>query len=195
MGKFNVIDSLTSLAYEGRRRQFFTDELLKALVILDQGHVDMEHFKGSWAGAFGQVQFMPSTFFKHAVDFDGDGKKDLWFNNGDALASAANYLHDIGWQPGLAWGKKVTVPADIDQRLISKTYSMSISEWKKLGVKLADGKNMPDETFNASLIDPDGDYGSRKELYLVTDNFKRLMEWNRSSYFATSIGLIADAIK
>ncbi len=195
MGNFNVVDSLTSLAYDGRRRQFFQNELIKALVILDQKHVDITHFKGSWAGAFGQVQFMPSTFMNYAVDHDDDGKKDLWYNNGDALASAANYLSSIGWQPNIGWGKRVILPTYFNRKYMGLDHAMPIHKWRQLGLKYSDGSNIPNLSHNAAVIDPDGNYGNNREVYLVTDNFKRIMEWNRSSYFATSIGLIADSIK
>ena len=195
MGDFNIINSLSSLAYEGRRRQFFTDELIKALKILDNGHVSMKGFKSSWAGAFGQVQFMPSTFDKYAVDYDKDGRKDLWHNNGDALASAANYLYSIGWQPNIGWGKRVIIPVNLKQVYIGKHFSQPMYKWAQMGLRYADGSQISNASYNGTLIDADGDYGSRKELYLVTDNYKKIMEWNRSTYFAVSIGLIADAIK
>ena len=108
IGKLDILRSLASLAYDGRRKDFFTKELENALIILDQGHFDRKSFKGSWAGAFGQTQFMPSTFLKYAVDFDGDSKKNL-FSKHDALASGANYLKSVGWNNYLPWGQKVNI--------------------------------------------------------------------------------------
>jgi len=196
-GNFNLIQSLASLAYEGRRREFFTTELINALKIIDQKQIHAKDFKGSWAGAFGQVQFMPSTFLKYAVDFDGDGRKDLWNNKFDALASAANYLHNIGWEHGMGWGgKRVILTKNINHQYLNKEYKLSYIKWREQGVKLYNGGNLPNLPNLASVIDPDGnEVGSFKEVYIVSDNFRRIMEWNRSTYFATSIGLIADSIK
>ncbi len=193
MGDFDIIRSLTSLAYEGRRREFFEKELIHALKILDQGHVSKRNFRGSWAGAFGQVQFMPSTFVNHAYDLNSDGKKDLWYNNGDAFASAANYLNNIGWTGGIGWGKRVTLPVRFNPGYINS--KMPMYKWKQMGLKYADGSWISNNSYKATLIDPDGEYGSRRELYLVTENFDKIKEWNRSNFFATSIGLIADGIK
>ena len=192
MGDFDMIRSLTTLAYEGRRREFFQKELVNALVILDQGHVSRSNFKGSWAGAFGQVQFMPSTFMKHAFDYNQDGRKDLWYNNGDALASAANYLNNIGWVGGIGWGKRVTLPPRFNVRYVNMKLPMY--KWKQMGVQYADGSWLTNSGTQLKLIDPDGKYGSNREVYLVTENFDRIKEWNRSDYFATSIGLLAEEI-
>jgi membrane-bound lytic murein transglycosylase B len=194
-GNFYLINSLTSLAYEGRRRDFFLDQLLKALQILDEGHIGIEKFKGSWAGAFGQFQFMPSTFLKYAYDYDGDGKRDLWNNKADGFASAANYLKSIGWEYNLNWGKRVIAPARLNNKFIDRNFSQNMYKWRALGLRYADGQHFFGSNINASLIDPDGVEGDRSELYIVTDNFKRLFDWNRSSYFVVSIGLIADYLR
>ncbi len=195
MGDFNIINALTSLAYEGRRREFFQNELIKALKIIDEGHFTAESLKGSWAGAFGQCQFMPSTFMSHAIDHDGDGKKDIRFNKGDSLASAANYLHNIGWQYGAGWAKRVKLPMSFRSSYVGKEITKPVYKWKQMGVRYLDGNSLHNSVLSASIIDPDGQYGNRREVYIVYDNYKRIMEWNRSTYFATSIGLIADAIK
>lgn len=190
MGDFDVINSLATLAYEGRRREFFEDELIKALQILQQRHVTKSGFKGSWAGAFGQFQFMPSTFLSHAFDYDGDGKKDIWYNNGDAIASAANYLNNIDWVGGIGWGKRVTLPVTFRQSYVG--YKQAMYKWRQLGLEYADGSWLPNDSYDTTLIVIDGDVN---EAYLVTENFDKIKEWNRSTYFATSIGLIAEAIK
>lgn len=195
MGRHDTITALTSLAYEGRRREFFQNELINALVILDQKHIDKNNFKGSWAGAFGQVQFMPSTFLNYAYDFNNDGRKNLWYDDGDALASAANYLKNIGWEANMGWGKRVRLPQGFNSKYIGKTISLPIYKWKALGIKFYDGGFLPNSSANASIIDPDGIYGTRREVYIVFDNYKRIMEWNNSTYFATSIGLISDGLK
>lgn len=194
-GNFDLINSLTSLAYEGRRRDFFLDQLLKALQILDEEHITIDKFKGSWAGAFGQFQFMPSTFLKYAYDFDSDGKRDLWNNKADGFASAANYLKSIGWEYNLNWGKQVIAPSRLNNQFIDRNFSQNMYKWRALGLRYADGQYFFGSSVNASLIDPDGVEGNRSELYIVTDNFKRLYDWNRSSYFVVTIGLIADYLR
>lgn len=194
-GNFDLINSLTSLAYEGRRRDFFLDQLLKALQILDEEHITIDKFKGSWAGAFGQFQFMPSTFLKYAYDFDNDGKKDIWNNKADGFASAANYLKSIGWEYNLNWGKRVIAPYNLNSKYIDRNFSQNMYKWRAVGLRYADGEHFFGSSINASLIDPDGTEGDRSELYIVTDNFKRLFDWNRSSYFVVTIGLIADYLR
>ncbi len=195
MGKYDLVDSLSSLAYEGRRQEFFATELMNCLTILDQRHIDKANFKGSWAGAFGQVQFMPSTFLKYAYDYDGDGRKDIWYNNGDALASAANYLSSIGWQRSAPWGKKVKLPAGFNSKYLGKEITMPLSSWRKMGVKYANGEPLANSpTVDASVIGLDYDY-DKTNVYIVFDNYKKILNWNNSVYFATSIGLIADRLK
>lgn len=194
-GNFYVPRSLATLAYEGRRSEFFRTELMHSMEILDQGHVQPRSFIGSWAGAMGQCQFMPSTFTKHAIDFNGDGRKDIWGTKADVFASAANYLKSLGWQHDVNWGTRVVVPSNFNKTLLGKDKKKKISEWLKLGVKPLDPKTLPDSNYSASLIDPDGDKGTGKELYLVYRNFENIMEWNRSTYFALSVGMIADSIK
>lgn len=183
-GKTPVIQSLATLAYEGRRGPFFREELFHALTILDQGHVSLQNMKGSWAGAMGQVQFMPSTFLHYAIDFDRNGQIDIWGDRGDALASAANYLKKIGWQEKYGWGEKVALPRKFNVKLAGLDTRKSIKEWKQLGVRDIDG---PDH-IKASLLLPDG---SGKQAFLVYDNFRILLKWNRSTNFALSVGHLA----
>ncbi len=187
-GKSDVIRSLATLAFEGRRREFFETELIEALRILQQGHIARENFIGSWAGALGQCQFMPSSFMAYAVDYDGDGKKDIWGNKADVFASIANYLKKSGWKEGQSWGRRVQAPEHLqpDDKALK-----SLSQWNNLGVRQLDGSALPEvETIRAAIIKPRG----ADNHYLVYDNFRVIMKWNRSNFFATSIGEIADRI-
>ena len=195
MGGFYIPEALATLAYEGRRRDYFTEELINALKILDDGHVESSNFKGSWAGAMGQCQFMPSSFNNYAIDYNGDGRKDIWNTKADVFASAANYLKSAGWNDEYTWGRKVILTQDIKDNLISNKIEKPLAFWKSIGVKKANGSELPDIDINASLIDPDGDDGQRKELYLVYDNYKKIMKWNRSLFFATSVGILSDALR
>ena len=192
MGGFDVIASLSTLAWEGRRHEFFTDELIKALRIIDQGHVTHTNMKGSWAGAMGQCQFMPSSFLNFAVDANGDGRKDIWGTHEDVFASIANYLASSGWKGDQRWGREVKIPHDFSDTLKGREVRKPISEWKKLGVTLPDGKPLKVSTgMNGSIIVPDGSGG---RAWIVYDNYHVIMKWNRSIYFATSVGLLADML-
>lgn len=191
-GGFDIIPALATLAWEGRRREFFSKELLNALKILDEGHIAFSDMKGSWAGAMGQSQFMPSSFRHYAADGDGDGRKDIWTNEADVFASAANYLARHGWQDGERWGREVRIPATLSESLISLEIEKPLSEWRALGVTLPNGAPVPvAEGIKASLVAPDGQGG---DAFLAYSNFKTIMKWNRSTYFASSVGLLADAI-
>lgn len=195
MGGFYIPQALASLAYEGRRREFFEKELLYSLKIIDEGHVTVDNFKGSWAGAMGQCQFMPSSFMTRAVDYNGDGKKDIWGTKADVFASIANYLQHTGWQYDYTWGRRVKLTRNIPDDMWGRGFTRPLSFWQAMGVRKADGSSLPDVDIGASLIDPDGDDGDKKEVYLVYDNYKNIMKWNRSSYFATSVGLLADQLR
>lgn len=186
-GKTPVIQALATLAYDGRRGEFFREELFKALSILDHGHVSQERMSGSWAGAMGQVQFMPSTFFEFAVDFDGDGHKDIWDDRADALASAANFLRGIGWRNDCGWGEKVVLPPRFNRRLIGFDLRKSLAEWRRLGVRHIDGPGH----LKAALLLPDGGAGP---AFLAYDNFRVLLRWNRSTSFALTVGHLAQKI-
>jgi membrane-bound lytic murein transglycosylase B len=193
-GKMDILNSLASLAYDGRRAEFFKKEFINSLKILDEGHIERQNFKGSWAGAMGQCQFMPSTFNDHAFDFDGDGKKNIWSNKADALASMANYLKNIGWKGDETWGRKVKLSKNFDTTLVDVKQFKPLSEWRKLGVLQADGKPVSDSKIMARLISADKGFNPN-ELYLVYNNFDVVMQWNRSEYFATSVGILADKLK
>lgn len=192
-GKTEIISALATLAYEGRRHEFFKDELVKALRILDEGHISVADMKGSWAGAMGQCQFMPSSFLNFAVDGDGDGKRDIWTNVADVFASAANYLAESGWKEGQAWGREVRLPATAASDWVGLETERPLSEWARLGVLQANGQPLPNDPFmSASLVQPDGASGPS---YLVYDNYRVIRKWNRSTYFATTVGLLADQIR
>lgn len=190
-GGFSVVDALVTLAYDGRRSAYFRKELINALKIIDQGHTTPETMTGSWAGAMGQTQFMPSTFLSYAVDFSGDGKIDVWNTRSDALASGANYLSKVGWEKGYTWGREVMVPKGFDATLYSLDTVKSLNEWKALGVTRTNGQALPSGKIEASLINLDEEKG---KYFLVYNNFKTIMHWNKSTSFATSVGILADAI-
>ncbi len=190
-GGFPIVSALATLAYDGRRSGFFRGELLKALRILDDGHISINRMKGSWAGAMGQVQFMPSSFLHYAVDHDGDGRRDIWHTQADAFASAANYLARSGWKADQTWGREVRLPENLDPRLIGRKTKKGLREWRDLGVRKANGKDLPERNLPASIIQPGGREGP---AYAVYDNFRTLLKWNRSDYFATAVGLLADRI-
>ena len=190
-GGFSVIDALVTLAFDGRRAAYFRRELLNALTIIDQGHVTKKAMTGSWAGAMGQTQFMPSTFLSYAVDYTGDGKKDVWKARPDALASGANYLSQAGWKSNQTWGREVQVPKDMDKSLFDIEKNKPLAEWRKLGVTGMDGKPVPDTQMDAALINLDGENG---RYFLVYNNFHVIMKWNKSTSFATSVGLLSDEI-
>lgn len=190
-GNFSILRSLATLAYEGRRAEFFGKELMNALKIIDAGHISASEMDGSWAGAMGQSQFMPSSFLAYAVDENGDGRKDIWDTQEDVFGSIANYLSKSGWNPDLTWGRAVSVPANIDTSLEdAKTY-LSLHDWQTLGVRKVDGSDLPTAELQARLVFP----GTQAEqAYLVYKNYDVLMKWNRSNYFGVSVGTLSDKI-
>ncbi|MBI3774387.1 MAG: lytic murein transglycosylase [Gammaproteobacteria bacterium] len=190
-GNFSVIAALATLAYEGRRATLFRTQLLEALRILDSGDVAPNDLRGSWAGAMGQTQFMPSTFRNYAVDFNGDGKRDPWNQPADVFASAANYLSKIGWVKGETWGREVRVPDNFERQWIGLDQRKTLAEWQALGVRRKDGADLAAFEMSASLVQPSGPGG---RAFLVYDNFRVLMEWNRSTYFGVAVGQLADAL-
>lgn len=191
-GGFQVIAALATLAHDGRRSAFFRKELLLALRIVDQGHVTPENMMGSWAGAMGQMQFMPSTFTSYAVDGNGDGKIDLWGSREDAFASAASYLSRMGWDGARTWGRAVQVPPGLDRSLVSLDVQKPLEEWQALGVRRTGGADLPEVPgLAASLIQPDG---PGTPAYLVYDNFRTILRWNRSQFFGIAVGTLADRI-
>jgi len=191
MGTYAVIDSLATLAYDGRRGAYFRRELFDALSILDAGHIPVEGMIGSWAGAMDQSQFMPSSFIAYAVDHDGDGRRDIWATPADVFASTANYLAEAGWHRAYIWGREVNLPGGLDSTLANLEVERPLSEWRALGVRPIDGTELPEADISASLILPDGRHGM---AFLVYDNFRVIMRWNRSIYFATAVGLLAERI-
>ncbi|WP_087025973.1 lytic murein transglycosylase [Thaumasiovibrio subtropicus] len=191
-GSYDVISALTTMAYEGRREDFFKSQLIDALTILDQGHIERRNMKGSWAGAMGQSQFMPSSYLAYAADGDGDGVADIWNNPADVFASAANYLSTVGWQAGYRWGRQVTLPESFDLSLISskKENGKGLQEWAELGVMRHGGADLPVDEISAWLIEPqEGRY------YLVYDNYQALLDWNRSHHFVFSVVQLAASIR
>ncbi len=192
-GGFSIVDSLATLAYEGRRGPFFKGELLNALKIIDQGHISHSAMKGSWAGAMGQSQFMPSSFLSYAQDFNNDGRRDIWTTQEDVFASIANYLASSGWKGDERWGRLVAAPSTMDKSLMGREVKKTIAEWDALGVRLPGSMRLPAaEGMLASLVAPDDKVGS--PVYMTYGNYDVIMKWNRSTYFATSVGLLADAI-
>lgn len=192
-GGFPVIGALATLAYDGRRSAFFRGELIDALRIIEQGHVTADAMQGSWAGAMGQNQFMPSSFHAFAVDQDGDGKRDIWSSLPDVFASTANYLARSGWSFNETWGREVRLPADFDRSLIGADERKPLSEWAALGLRRADGGELPTADLDAALIS--GNKDGSGPYFLVYDNFRVLLKWNRSTYFALAVGRLADAIQ
>ena len=190
-GGYSVVQALATLAFDGRRSQYFRTELLNAFKILQDRNISLEAMKGSWAGAMGQCQFMPSSFLRLAVDYDGDGRKDIWTTPADVFASAANYLSQSGWKGNQIWGRKVHLPKAFNIKQANLKICKSLQAWQKIGVLKSNGHDLPRAPFQASIVLPDGTGGP---AYLVYDNYRVIMKWNRSTYFATSVGLLADAI-
>lgn len=188
-GGFRVIHALASLAYDGRRSAYFRGELLNALHIVDQGHIAPEDMMGSWAGAMGQAQFMPSTFLNFAVDYDGDGRLDIWNSRPDVFASAANYLSKSGWRDDITWGRAVRLPPGFDRSMIGLETVKTLPEWQAAGVRRADGEALPKRPLRASLIEAEEGKGP---VFLVYDNYRALLKWNRSTFFALAVGYLAD---
>ncbi len=191
-GGFPVIAALATLAYDGRRGAFFRRELLYALQIVEAGHITPKTMVGSWAGAMGQSQFMPSSFASYAVDYDGDGRRDIWTTLGDVFASIANYLAHAGWRQSETWGRRVTIPADLDPASSGLKVRQPLSAWQALGVRRADGSDLPKASLQAALVLPAGSQGP---AFLVYQNFRTILKWNRSTYFALAVGQLADRIR
>ena len=191
MGSFFVIEALVNLAYDQRRSSFFRSQLIDALEIIDNGHISHDTMQGSWAGAMGQMQFMPSTFVKYAIDFTGDGRKDIWHSLPDAFGSAANYLSNIGWRTGQLWGREVLLPDDFDLMLATISIRKTVASWSALGVRRANGSALPRVNMEGSIVLPQGHKGP---AFLVYDNFRIILEWNRSINYAFCVGYLADRL-
>lgn len=191
-GGYSTIEALTTLSYDKRRSEFFKKELYHALKIIDNWHIDYTKMQGSWAGAMGHFQFMPSTFNAYAVDYDRDGQIDIWHTFEDAAASAANYLSTIGWKRGEPWGQEVTLPWNFNFADAGRDKVKSVKEWKKLGIKNAAGRQLLlEDDLQGSIIIPEGKDGN---AYLIFDNFRKIMMWNRSENYALAIGTLSDYI-
>ncbi|MDX6748411.1 lytic murein transglycosylase [Geminicoccaceae bacterium 1502E] len=190
-GRFPVVASLATLAFEGRRADFFRRELMSALEILEHGDISAEGMFGSWAGAMGQSQFMPSTYRAYAVDFDGDGRRDIWNSLPDIFASMANYLSSAGWDARYIWGREVRVTRDAARQRAGLDDRAQLAEWQRRGVRRLDGASLPEVPIEASLLVMDEGDGPS---FLVYKNFRTLMVWNRSTYFALTVGLLADQL-
>jgi membrane-bound lytic murein transglycosylase B len=188
-GGIYVIRALATLAHAKYRDNFFRDELLVALKILEEGHIERQNMKGSWAGAMGQTQFMPSSFMKYAVDYNGGGAKDIWTSEQDALASTANYLKSFGWKQGLVWGLEVELPDGFDFKLADRKVKRSFAQWAGLGLKPAQDRGMP--TGEAALFLPAGAKGA---AFLITDNFNVIKKYNNSDSYALGVALLGDRI-
>lgn len=196
-----VIATLATLAYDPRRSTFFRGELFDALTILDRGHIDLPRLRGSWAGAMGQPQFMPSSYLKYAVDFDGDGRRDIWGTQSDVFASIANYLSEHGWEKGERWGREVTLPANrsrIDEvprrtagcRAVREmTEPRPLASWSKHGVRLKGGAPLPAAGTEASLVR----VGSR--AFLVYGNYEALLAYNCAHHYALGVALLSDQLR
>ena len=196
-GSFNVIRSLATLSHDLRRRDFFTKEIINALTIIDQGHIEPDDMMGSWAGAMGQNQFMPSSFLNYATDFNKDGKKDIWNTLPDVFASSSNYLNKSGWNSNETWGREVKTINIIDENLITTSarninVNKKLNEWSKLGVINLDGSKLPEVNIDAYLVYPEGKNGRK---FIVYENFKTIMKWNRSLFFGIAVGTLSDMIE
>ncbi|WP_277591949.1 lytic murein transglycosylase [Pseudomonas chlororaphis] len=189
-GNKSVIRSLATLAYEGRRPAFANSQLLAALQILQHGDIQPEKMLGSWAGAMGQTQFIPTTYNTHAVDFDGDGRRDIWNSPADALASTAHYLQSSGWQKGQPWGFEVQLANGFDYALADGAIRKPVAEWLRLGMQLPNGASVPAsaEQLSAALLLP---AGYRGPAFLILDNFRAVLKYNNSSSYALAVNLLS----
>ena len=188
-GNFPVIDALATLAFEGRRAAFFRRELISALMIVDRQHIDPHRMTGSWAGAMGQSQFMPSSFLTYAVSYRGEAAPDIWNRRDDVFASIANYLARVGWRSEEGWGDSVRLPSGLDPA--SESQLKPVGAWAALGVRRVDGSPLGERAGAAGLVAPQGAEGP---IFLVYDNYRALLKWNNSSYFAISVGYLADSM-
>ena len=202
-GGFDLLEVLATLGYEGRRRDYFESEFLAALRLIEQG-VPRHRLRGSYAGATGYPQFMPTVALRLRADGDGDGYADLWSNEDDAFASIANYLRDAGWKPNVPWGTSVTTPYNLNRNAIRSRLTaqrcprvfqrqsrwLTVAEWKALGVRPVGNTGLRDNELTA-LIEPDGPGAT---AYLLSNNYRAILDYNCSNYYALSVGLLADAI-
>lgn len=189
-GNYRVVEALSTLAWEGRRAAFFRGELLNALRILDAGDVTPGRALSGYAGALGQPQFMPSSFLRYAVDFDGDGRRDIWTSRADVFGSIANYLARSGWRPGVPWGQPVRVSPEA-AALAGRDRRRPLDEWTRLGVRRADGAAFSHGDVEGALVVPDGI--APGEGYMTYANFGAIRRYNPSDFYALAVGLLGDA--
>jgi membrane-bound lytic murein transglycosylase B len=201
-GTWPTITALATLGWDPRRTTFFRGELFKALEILNRGDIDLAHMKGSWAGAMGQTQFMPSSYLQFAEDFDGDGRRDIWDTPVDVFASIANYLKGHGWKAGQAWGREVKLTPEVMRKVRTDvarrnggclatrdmTVALPMERWGALGVRLAGGRALPKTDMQASLV------AGKARAFLVYDNYHALLEYNCSNSYALSVAILGDTI-
>jgi membrane-bound lytic murein transglycosylase B len=202
IGRTPVFQALATLAWEPRRSDFFRDQLFDAMRMVARGDIDLPRMTGSWAGAMGQTQFMPSSYLQYAVDFDGDGQRNIWTSTPDALASIANYLKGYGWEPGLTWGREIRVTEALRERIATMpqrgtgcyairtmTARQSLDEWRRLGIRRVDGTALPpgDAEASVALV---GDRG-----FLVYPNYDAILGYNCAHFYALSVSLLADRLR
>jgi membrane-bound lytic murein transglycosylase B len=197
-----TVQALATLAWEGRRGAFFRGELMDALDVVDRGYIGLDDLRGSWAGAMGQTQFMPSSYLKWAEDFDGDGDRDIWKSTPDVFASIANYLEEHGWSPEITWGREVRLPPGGIEAIRERagmrvegcraeremTNALPLEQWQAFGVRTATGAALPRRKLDASLIHT----GAR--AYLVYDNYGSLLDYNCAHSYALAVALLSDQI-
>ena len=202
-GNTPVFQALATLAWEPRRATYFRGELFNALTMVQRGHIDAPSMTGSWAGAMGQTQFMPSSYLTYAVDFDGDGRRDIWKSTGDALGSIANYLKGFGWNSDETWGREVKVSAAVRGEIArtiprrtegcyavrNMTERRPLAEWQKLGVRLTNGRELPRAAIRAGLVD------AGERTFLVYPNYDAILAYNCAHYYALTVALLSDRLR
>lgn len=188
-GGFSVLQALATLAYDPRRADFFRSQILTALQIIDDGHISADSMSGSWAGAMGQLQFMPSVFYEHGIDGDGDGKIDIWNSLPDIFHSAANFLSKSGWKGDERWGREVLLPGDFDFALAGTNIRKPLQEWRDLGLMQTSGSPIPVADMRGSVVIPAGAQGP---AFLTYDNFRVTRVYNTPIFYALTVGHLAD---
>ena len=204
-GTMPVVPALATLAYDARRSKFFRKELVAALRMVDRNYIDLPSMKGSWAGAMGQPQFIPTSYLAYAQDFDGDGRRDIWTNRGDVFASIANYLARHGWSDDVTWGREVRLPDGFEGRLAElkrtgrsgcraidrMSVAKSLPEWQAMGVRRTDGTDLPTRDLQASLVRSDGAGG---RSFLVYRNYHSILRYNCAHHYGLTVSMLADRI-
>jgi membrane-bound lytic murein transglycosylase B len=186
-----VLDSLATLACDPRRSNYFTQELIVAMELMVRESLTEEQMIGSWAGAMGHTQFMPSAYKNYAIDGDQDDKIDLWNSEQDALASAAHFLANLGWTPGVRWGREIKLPDNFNYALTGRANKRSVTEWASLNIRKANGDDLGEAEIEGYLVVPAGHEGPK---FMVYDNFRTIMRWNNSEFYAIAVGQLADQL-